>query len=77
MGNQSLNAILTALSTRFPAAEPDFTDGLKLRWPEGQWLLIRPSNTEPIIRVSAEANTLTASQELCQQASEAIETDNG
>ena len=77
MGHQSLNAILTALSTRFSTAVPDFTDGLKLRWPEGQWLLIRPSNTEPIIRIIAEASTLTAAQELCQQASEAIETDNG
>ena len=77
MGNQPLNAILTALSTRFPTAVPDFTDGLKLRWPEGQWLLIRPSNTEPIIRIIAEASTLTAAQELCQQASETIETDNG
>jgi phosphomannomutase len=77
MGNQPLNAILTTLSNRFSTAEPDFTDGLKLRWSEGQWLLIRPSNTEPIIRVIAEASTLTAAQELCQQASEAIETDNG
>ena len=54
----------------------DFTDGLKLRWPAGQWLLIRPSNTEPIIRVIAEASTLTAAQELCQQATTAIESDN-
>ncbi|MBC8437393.1 MAG: phosphoglucosamine mutase, partial [Planctomycetes bacterium] len=77
MGNQPLNAILIAISTSFPTADPDFADGLKLRWPEGKWLLIRPSNTEPIIRVIAEASTLAAAKEMCQQASDAIETDNG
>jgi len=77
VGSHPMQAILAALPERFPTAEPDFTDGLKLRWPEGPWLLIRPSNTEPIIRVIAEASTLTAAQELCQQATDAIESDNG
>jgi len=77
VGNHPIQAILAALPNRFPTAEPDFTDGLKLRWPEGQWLLIRPSNTEPIIRAIAEASTLVAAQELCRQATAAIESDNG
>ena len=77
VGNHPIQAILAALPNRFPTAEPDFTDGLKLRWPEGQWLLIRPSNTEPIIRAIAEASTLVAAQELCRQATDAIESDNG
>jgi phosphomannomutase len=72
-----MQAILTSLPDQFSTAEPDFTDGLKLRWPTGQWLLIRPSNTEPIIRVIAEASTLAAAQELCQQATAAIESHNG
>ena len=29
-------------------------DGLRLDWPDG-WLLVRPSNTEPIVRAIAEA----------------------
>lgn len=77
VGNHPMQAILAALPNRFPTAEPDFTDGLKLRWLEGQWLLIRPSNTEPIIRAIAEASTLAAAQELCRQATDAIESDNG
>jgi len=77
VGNHNMQAILTSLPDQFSTAEPDFTDGLKLRWPAGQWLLIRPSNTEPIIRVMAEASTLTAAQELCQQATAAIESNNG
>jgi phosphomannomutase len=72
-----VQAILAALPNRFPAAEPDFTDGLKLRWPDGQWLLIRPSNTEPIIRAIAEASTLAVSQKLCQQVTDAIQDENG
>jgi phosphomannomutase len=77
VGNHPMQAILAALPKQFPTAEPDFTDGLKLRWPAGQWLLIRPSNTEPIIRAIAEASTLAAAQELCRQATDAIERDNG
>ena len=77
VGNNPMQAILAALPKQFPTAEPDFTDGLKLRWPAGQWLLIRPSNTEPIIRAIAEASTLAAAQELCRQATDAIESDNG
>ena len=77
VGNHPMQAILAALPKQFPTAEPDFTDGLKLRWPAGQWLLIRPSNTEPIIRAIAEASTLAAAQELCRQATDAIESDNG
>ena len=77
VGDHPVQAILAALPNRFPAAEPDFTDGLKLRWPDGQWLLIRPSNTEPIIRAIAEASTLAASQKLCQQVTDAIQDENG
>ncbi|MFP6586376.1 MAG: phosphoglucosamine mutase, partial [Pirellulaceae bacterium] len=77
VGNHNMQAILTSLPAQFPAAVADFTDGLKLRWPNGQWLLIRPSNTEPIIRAIAEAGTLVAVRELCRQATAAIEGDNG
>jgi phosphomannomutase len=34
----------------------DLTDGVKVRLPQG-WLHVRGSNTEPIIRLSAEATT--------------------
>ncbi len=34
----------------------DLTDGLKILWPE-KWVHIRPSNTEPIIRIYSEART--------------------
>jgi len=39
---------------RAGAAEIDFSDGIKLTWPDG-WVHIRSSNTESMIRVIAEA----------------------
>jgi phosphomannomutase len=35
----------------------DETEGLRVTWPDDSWLHVRPSNTEPIIRVVAEADT--------------------
>ena len=36
----------------------DLTEGVKVLWPDGSWLHVRPSNTEPIVRIIAEADTL-------------------
>ncbi|HEY3397322.1 MAG TPA: phosphoglucosamine mutase [Armatimonadota bacterium] len=35
----------------------DETEGLRISWPDGSWLHVRPSNTEAIIRIMAEADT--------------------
>jgi len=41
-----------------PDVTEDRQDGLRLDWPElGRWVHIRPSGTEPILRVIAEART--------------------
>jgi phosphomannomutase len=42
----------------------DFTDGIKIVRPKS-WVHIRPSNTEPIIRVIAEAPSKEESERLC------------
>jgi phosphomannomutase len=47
--------------------EPDLTDGLKLRWNDKSWVLIRSSNTENVIRVSAEAKTMARAAELVDE----------
>ncbi|TFG61528.1 MAG: phosphoglucosamine mutase, partial [Gemmatimonadales bacterium] len=37
-------------------AEADVTDGIRLSWPaRSEWLHVRPSGTEPIIRIIAES----------------------
>ena len=49
-----LAAALDRIAAAFPQARPDRLDGLRLDWPGG-WLLVRSSNTEPIVRLVAEA----------------------
>ena len=41
-------------------------DGLKVYFENDEWLLVRPSGTEPLVRVYAEAATKKATQELLQ-----------
>jgi len=65
-------AALDALQQRFPEAAADRLDGLRLDWP-GRWLLVRPSNTEPIVRAIAEAQSETEARSLCDGAAEIIE----
>jgi phosphomannomutase len=64
-------AALDALERRFADARPDRLDGLRLDWPD-RWLLVRASNTEPIVRAIAEAPTTAAAEELCAEAREAL-----
>ncbi len=51
-----LDATYLALRTSFPDAEADSRDGLRLGWAD-RWLHVRPSGTEPVIRLIAEAPT--------------------
>src|SRR5438105_6033372 len=53
---QGLDDVYAALRKRFPEANVDTQDGLRLAWRD-RWLHVRPSNTEPIIRLIAEAPT--------------------
>ena len=61
-----LAALLGAVEKRWPEARVDRRDGLRLDWPD-RWLHIRPSNTEPIVRVIAEAPSAEVSRKLCRQ----------
>ncbi|MEZ5400895.1 MAG: phosphoglucosamine mutase [Bryobacteraceae bacterium] len=49
-----LGALMRAVEAEFPDAEPDRSDGLKLVWPD-KWVHVRASNTEPLLRLAAEA----------------------
>jgi len=51
-----LGPLMQSLETRFPSARKDRADGLKLFLPEG-WIHVRSSNTEPLLRVAAEAKS--------------------
>ena len=45
----------------------DTRDGVKVRWPEG-WLLLRKSNTEPVLRLFVESTTMARAQDMMRQA---------
>lgn len=51
-----LEPIYRRLQSRFADATADSRDGLRLAWP-GRWVHLRPSGTEPVIRIIAEAAT--------------------
>lgn len=57
---------LGRLTARWPEASSDTTDGLRVDWPD-RWVHVRPSNTEPIVRVIAEAPTAGQAQALCRE----------
>ena len=67
---QRIPELLAALESAHDDANANHQDGLRLDWPD-QWLLVRPSNTEPIVRAIAEAKDVEAAQKLCQLAADA------
>jgi phosphomannomutase len=52
-----------SLEGRFADAEVDRQDGLRLAW-NGRWLHVRPSGTEPVVRMIAEAPSARQAEEL-------------
>ncbi len=64
-------AALDAMEQRFPDATADRLDGLRFDWP-GRWLLVRGSNTEPIVRAIAEAPTAAEASSLCEAAAQVL-----
>ena len=58
-----LGTLMQKLEDEFPDARMDRSDGLKLMW-DGSWIHVRASNTEPILRFSAEAKTEEAVETL-------------
>ncbi len=69
-----LNRLLDHIADQHEDCRPDRTDGLKLYFGK-DWVHLRPSNTEPIIRLYAEGETASRADELVafiQQEIEAV-----
>src|SRR2546429_5047931 len=64
---QGMEDVYAGLRRQFPDAMTDTQDGLRLAWRD-RWLHVRPSNTEPIIRLIAEAPTGAAARDLVDEA---------
>jgi phosphomannomutase len=76
--NDAVPAALGSLERHFRDATPDRLDGLRLDWQHagatGSWLLVRASNTEPIVRIIAEAPSAGEAQELCDEAANVLQS---
>lgn len=66
-----LPAIFERLQKHFHDAQADTNDGLRLQWSDS-WLLVRGSNTEPIVRMIAEAETTEKAKSLCDAAADLL-----
>jgi phosphomannomutase len=73
LAKDKIPAALDCLERHFRDAAADRMDGLRLDWP-GRWLLVRGSNTEPIVRAIAEAPTEEEAQRLCEQAARVLQS---
>jgi phosphomannomutase len=63
---ERLAAAFHALKARWPEARVNHDDGLRLDGADW-WLHVRSSNTEPVVRVIAEAPTTDQAAELCRE----------
>ena len=64
---EDLPNLLERLQAKHPDAKAQTGDGLRLAW-EDKWLLVRGSNTEPIVRFIAEAESESEARSLCDAA---------
>ncbi len=65
-GHGRLGNLMQALEENFPDATTDRSDGLKLSWADA-WIHVRASNTEPLLRLAAEAKSLNRMEDLYGQ----------
>src|SRR5690606_31596800 len=74
----SLEESYRLLEEELEAPESDRQDGLWLAWPgEAKWLHLRPSGTEPILRIIAEAADEEEARALVARARRALEGSGG
>jgi phosphomannomutase len=65
-------ARLKQLVAALPKGRVDGRDGVRVDWPHG-WVQMRKSNTEPIVRILAEARSAAAARSLLQIARRGLE----
>ena len=65
-GAEAIAALWDRISAGYPAASADRRDGLRLDWPD-RWVHVRASNTEPIVRVIAEAGDASQADSLARE----------
>ena len=69
---EDIDRVISKLSEEFPNA--DTTDGIKIVFDKKNWIMIRPSGTEPIIRIYAESDSEKNLQALMKEYTEKIKS---
>lgn len=69
---EKLPSLYDSLVRSYPEAKSNREDGLRLDWAD-RWVHVRPSNTEPIVRVIAEAPSSLLASELCSMVGKLVE----
>ncbi len=72
LSGEKLAASVEKLQSGMKAESISTLDGVRLAWSD-RWILLRGSNTEPIVRLIAEAPTKSAAEELIRSAQSIIE----
>ena len=71
---EALAAAYNALAEESPPGGRDDSDGLRMEWPaERSWLHVRPSGTEPVVRLIAEAPEPDTARSLIDRARQVLE----
>jgi phosphomannomutase len=65
-GAGGVAALWDRITAAYPEASADRRDGLRLDWGD-RWVHVRASNTEPIVRVIAEASETNVARDLAEQ----------
>ncbi|MEJ6695413.1 MAG: phosphoglucosamine mutase [Chitinophagales bacterium] len=71
-----VDGILAKLQAKYSNFEINTVDGLKIIMPDG-WVMIRKSNTEPIVRVYAESDSSTVAKNIVKQIKKDIKSFEG
>jgi len=64
--------VMLALRAAYADEETDRTEGVRVAWADGSWIHVRPSNTEPIMRIIAEADERAAAEARADHAADIV-----
>jgi phosphomannomutase len=64
--------VIRELREKYILQKPNTIDGIRIDW-EDSWVLVRPSNTEPVIRITAEAQTDKSAEALAAKFATEVE----
>ena len=70
-GVEALSDHLLSAAASFPSARIDDRDGLRMDW-EDRWVHVRPSNTEPIVRLISEAPSDEQASDLAREVADVL-----